>query len=921
MPRFVPIVFGVLGTLLATPVPAEHPPQKLAEEDRNELVAKWRELNTAGLTAHRAGRFPEATKAFQESLEIARRLYPKAEFPDGHIDLATSMNNLADLHRDKSDLAAAEPLFRDALEMRRRLFTGDHANTALGLNNLATLYLAQGKLTAAEPLFRDALDMYRRLYKEDHPHVAGSLNNLAALYLAQGNSTAAEPLYEAALDMFKRLFKGDHPRVAGGLNNLAALYRIQGKLAAAGPLFRDALEMRRRLFTGDHPDTAESLNNLAALYCVQDNPTAAGPLFRDALEMRRRLFTGDHPATAQSLSNLAALYRIQGKLAAAEPLYREALDMFKRLIAAYAEQKSEGEALTLASSQPLARDAYLSVARIRAADPAGAYDPATAYPTVWATKGTIARVYEQRQLRARAAAADPALARKLSDLADTRRRHADLLLTPATKDPGTLKQRDADLKDCDDAIASLNGELSRALPTVARIKRLDDATLTDLQNVLPADAALVDYFRYMFIERGDSASAGDKEKRTARYLAFVATRDKVAWVDLDTAASIEPAVNTWLGAITGGREIPAAVPARVRELVWNKVREQLPATIRTLFICPDFTLCRLPFAALPGDKPSTILIEEYAIATIPHAPFLLDRLRPQDALKNPPTSGLVVGGVRYDAHISKPDARASNPPVKPGATIGWGELPNTVGELNGVATAALRKKLSVTRLDGEKATTSAVLQSLPNAKVAHFATHGFFADPSFRGTFRLDEKDYEKARWGERVGKAVNSPLVMTGLVCAGANNEQAPGRGIVTGEALVDLDLSGLELAVLSACETGIGDVEGGEGVFGLQRAFHYAGTKNVVASLWKVPDAPTAALMSLFYRNLWDKDLPPVEALRQAQLHVYRNPESIPDLATRFRGTFQVRPGPKDEGPADTGGKAHPLKWAAFTLSGTGR
>ena len=165
--------------------------------------------------------------------------------------------------------------------------------------------------------------------------------------------------------------------------------------------------------------------------------------------------------------------------------------------------------------------------------------------------------------------------------------------------------------------------------------------------------------------------------------------------------------------------------------------------------------------------------------------------------------------MKYDAQFTGPDANARDPLVKPGAKLGWEFLPNTVGELNGVASEAERKKLSVTRLEGEKATTFSVLQALPKAKVAHFATHGFFADPSFRGIFQLDESDYEKSWRGERIGKAVNSPLVMTGLVCAGANNEGTPGRGIVTGEALIDLDLSGLELAVLSACETGIGDVE----------------------------------------------------------------------------------------------------------------
>jgi CHAT domain-containing protein len=115
---------------------------------------------------------------------------------------------------------------------------------------------------------------------------------------------------------------------------------------------------------------------------------------------------------------------------------------------------------------------------------------------------------------------------------------------------------------------------------------------------------------------------------------------------------------------------------------------------------------------------------------------------------------------------------------------------------------------------------------------------------------------------------------------------------------------------------------VAGGEGTFGLQRAFHLAGTRDVVASLWQVPDRPTAALMALFYRNLWEKAMPPVEALRQAQLEVYRHPEKIAELAAGFRGKFEEVPG--SAGPAAAagpGGKAHPRLWAAFSLSGPGR
>ncbi len=161
----------------------------------------------------------------------------------------------------------------------------------------------------------------------------------------------------------------------------------------------------------------------------------------------------------------------------------------------------------------------------------------------------------------------------------------------------------------------------------------------------------------------------------------------------------------------------------------------------------------------------------------------------------------------------------------------------------------------------------------------------------------------------------------MSGLVFAGANRSGTPGRGIVTGEALIDLDLSGLQLAVLSACETGLGDVAAGEGVFGLQRAFHVAGCHNVIASLWKVPDQSTAALMAAFYRNLWDRQLSPIEALRHAQLELYHHPERISTLAKGVRAGFNRVPSVGTEEVRPTlGNKAHPKKWAAFILSGLG-
>ncbi len=984
MKRFTLLATCVLTcSLLGIPARADEPPKKLTKEERKELEAKWKTWGEGGTKAYQAGKIDEAAKAFAEALKIARRLYPNDAFPNGATSLATSlnnlaamykaqaklteaeplfrdaihiyrrlfkgdhaataasMNNLAELYRDQAKLEEAEPLYRDALAMRKRLFKGDHPDVADSLNNLAVLYYSRGKFADAEPLFRDALAMKMRLFKGDHPDVADSLNNLAFLLKEQGKYTDAEPLYHDALAMRKRLFKGDHPNVAQSLNNLAELYQSvgrypdaeplyrealdmykrvfkrddpdlatslnnlasvyqdQGRYSAAKPLYLEALEMKKRLYKSDHPDLALSMNNLAALLKDQADYEAAEPLFRDALAMTRRLFKGDHPAVAtelnglagvfeargkyadaeplyrdalamnkrlfkgdhpdlvlslhnlaylyysegkyaeaerlfldshamrkrlfpgdqlglaQSLDSLAALYDSQGKHADAEPLSRDAFAVTRRLITSYAGQKSEGEALTLIGSLPLIRDTFVSNA-IEAKS-----DARTVYAEMWTSKGLVARAYEQRQLAARVAVNDLRATKSLADLASSRRRRAELILAPIVEDPATRTKRATDLKELEQTITKLDTAVRLLLPTIARMEQLANAKLVDLQTAIPIDAAVVDFHRFTFFEQDVDKPGMAGEHRTKRYLAFVVTKEKIAVLDLDTAEKIETAVATWREHITGGKELPATIPAKVRELVWDKVRKELPANIKTVYISPGWALCCVPWGALPGDKPGTILLEDYAVATIPHATFLLDKLWPQEPLKNPPTGALVVGGVKYDAEAPVPLGSRDllsrgDPLVKPGEKPGWSFLPGTVAEATGVSGTAAAKKLTVTAITGDKATTPAILAALPKAKYAHFATHGFFADPSFRSVFQLDEKDYEKSRRGERIGRAMNSPMVMTGLVLAGANNPKTPGRGIITGEALIDLDLSGLELAVLSACETGLGDVAGGEGTFG---------------------------------------------------------------------------------------------------------
>jgi hypothetical protein len=226
-----------------------------------------------------------------------------------------------------------------------------------------------------------------------------------------------------------------------------------------------------------------------------------------------------------------------------------------------------------------------------------------------------------------------------------------------------------------------------------RADKLANAQPADLQKVLPADAAVVDVLCWTLFEQDPKVPGKKGEKQTVRYLAFVVTKDKVTWLDLEEAEPIEKAVTAWREASTSGKDIPPELPSKVRQLVWAKVQKELPEQVQVVYLCPDLALCRIPWAALPGDKPGTILLEEYALATTPHAVFLLDKLWPQDPSPKRPTDVLAVGGVAYDAAVPAPDKGAVNrgdPLLKPGQPLGWTALPAAAAEVQGVRGAARR---------------------------------------------------------------------------------------------------------------------------------------------------------------------------------------------------------------------------------------
>jgi CHAT domain-containing protein/Tfp pilus assembly protein PilF len=746
---------------------------------------------------------------------------------------------------------------------------------------------------------------------------------------------------EQALAMRQKLypatqFPEGHPDLAQSLNNLGVLHRVQGQYAQALRYLEQALAMRQKLypatqFPEGHPDLAQSLVNLGTLLQDQGRSAQALPYLEQAVAMDRKLYPvvkypDGHPDLATSLSSLCYQLNAQGQHAQALPYLEQALAISQRQAQRFAEEATESEALTQARSLSPYRDFLLSISGHL---PDGVE---RTYGLLWSGRDALSRIWQQRHRATLAAASRPDIRNRLADLHATRRRLARLLLQPLPPEPAARTARDREVQQLTDQKESLKRELARSLPALVAAHP-DRSGPAALQVQLPPQTAFLDLFRYVRVEQDPKVPGRWGRQQTPCYVAFVVQAGKpIQRVELGEVAVIEQALDSWRRAIADRTENSAA--NRLRRLVWEPLEKQLAPGTAAVYLAPDGALTRLPWAALPGRQPGTVLLEEYAVGLVEHGPHLLAALRRPKAPADQAGTLLALGGVRYD-EVPAPlppvqgDLLAQHGPNHEGVTLHWNYLPGTERELRQVRAAAAGRPVLV--LDGSAAGVARLLRELPQARMAHLATHGFFNESLFRDEQRREAemvKNYafQMNRQLVLADQGARSPLSYTGLVLAGANvpEKAGPEGGILTGELLLEVNLEGLELVVLSASQTGLGAVADGQHVQNMPQALHAAGCRDVVASLWNVPDDGTAALMGLFYHELLVKKHLPLEALRLAQLYVYRHPEQVKSLAERGvppAGVEAEIPIGVSTPPKASGGRSPVKDWAGFFLSGAGR
>jgi CHAT domain-containing protein len=692
-----------------------------------------------------------------------------------------------------------------------------------------------------------------------------------------------------ALDLKEKTLGPNHPDVAQSLNNLAELYRRQGAYAKAEPFYARALDIRRKSLGPNHPDVATGLNNLAGLYWAQGAYTKAEPLYARSLDILEKAFGPGHPDVAQSLNNLAVLYQAQGAYSKAELLLARAANIQERQLRNELGRLSDTRKRDLMAT--LQGETYGLVSFHADAAPSGSPALELAFTTVLRRKGRILESLVDGQTGLRAHLT-PRLQQQFDQLSQARSELAARLYAPAGLPNATAAQRDAVT-----AIRVRIDDLEAALGAASEEFRTQTmpVTVAMVQEALPAGAALVEFIRY---QRFDPRHA-QQPWQEAHYVAYLLTqRGPPRWVALGEAAPIDAAVDAVLVSMDSRIPLATAKAAlrRLDALVFAPIRAQLSG-ISHVIIAPDGRLNLVSFEALI-DAEGHHALERYLVSYVTSGRDLL-RLSLQ---QRPRAPAVIFAGPDYGPPPSRPA----------GTTLSFVPLVGATAEA-----IDLRGYFPTAPVTGAKA-TKAALAALTGPAMLHIATHGFYGRPVAVAAAATRSVTPVEIRGG-LVGSTLLPPptstatrrrlrsglvgitsmppppavdpddgLDLSGLAMADAN--RGPG-GLVTARELAGFDWRGTQLVVLSACQTGVGMVPSGDGVYGLRRALVLAGTASQVVSLWKVTDSGTRALMRDFYGGL-KRGMERAEALRQAQLRLLHEPST-----------------------------EHPFYWAAFILAGDWR
>ena len=836
-------------------------------------------LSTMGAIYRKQGRLVEAEHAFNEAYDAYNKVLGAK-----HPATIIAANNLGEILEKEGIFDRAEPYLRIAADSSRDAYGESNPTTLAAYNNLALLFESQGVFDKAEPLYKVVIAIESKGTGPRNAETIASVNNLAYLYMLQGNYAQAGDMFAQVLAAWEKAYGPKHINTMKALNNLARAHFRTGKVAEAEKEFDRALATRRQVLGEKHMDTLRSQHDLAVLYAGTNRREQAKALLLKTIASDEEVLGNQHPYTFEAMNTLAGVLVDMGDrpgaLKVRQAIFERRNAFLDRMLYVTGSNAREGY---IRLYQP-----ELSAFVAQLVQQGGSEGARGIEQVSLARKGLLLKVASELQQVGRLSH-DPEMTKLTDELVATRKKLASLTLAGPT--PETRGTHVKTLSAMEERISVLEGELGRAS---ARFRRTTEpATLDLLEGVLPKDAALVDFLIYG--EEGTSHLA-------ATILTFDGDKPVYNLVTYPDLAAINAGIQKYRTDIQKEdiemEDLQDSGQATY-DLVWKPL-EQALGNHSKVYLVPDGMLNILPISALVT-KDGKYLIEKVDM-------YVLGSSRDLLPSNIPPAKGgyIIDAGPDYNTD-ALPGKEEADQAKRRSATI---NADQRGGDLRGMASglrglhfdplpgaeregALIRKAVegggTVTTFYTKGDAQERTLHELKEPpEFLHIATHGFFLKPDDSLRKRL----LSLQRGADiQLPPPGDNPLLRAGLAFAGINANAAvlgeidtSNDGVLTALEVLSLDLSGTRLVILSACETGLGEIHEGEGVYGLRRAFQEAGVQSIINSLWEVSDAGTQTLMTAVYKRLLAGEAPH-KALRDSQIEMLRKAEwSAPYIWSAF-------------------------------------
>lgn len=776
-----------------------------------------------------------------------------------HIAYATPLNTLGVLYLHTGDYNKAEPMLLEAIEIKAKVVGEKHPDYATSLDNFASLHWHKGNYDRAEQLFLKAKQIRAETVGEEHPQYAASLNNLAILYMDKGDFDKAESLLSEGLEIKRKTAGPEHPEFARYLNNLAGFYKDKDKsdYDKAESMYLEALKIREKILGKEHPDYAVSLANLATLYLKKGDYEKADTLLKKAIKIQEKVLGKEHPDYAASLNNLAIVYQETDRIHQASEIFLDLNGLYRHLIEESATYSSENQMLAYLQfyEDEIAQFHHFTQEYPQPALTKASFDNALFY------NGLLLENYSR--LFRLAAEADAPVREAFDQWQDYRRSLVREKAKPITE------RNTTHIAEWEDKAETLEKELVRDMAGYADLTR--QTNWRDIQQKLAPGLAAIEFISYHHY-------TGKKNDSTLyAALVLLPTDSAPHFIPLFEERQLQILFNrpgfdeqlTIKGLYASNSEL--------LNLLWKPL-EPLLRDVKTIYYAPSGLLHRINPAALRDADKQPLSAGRQWVRVGGMRELVAGRSADRSFARDPaaPSSASVWGGIRYDMDsLAFAAANPLDPAAEPLSEFrrktgdeGWKPLTGSALEAEQIAELLQKTGFRTEVLSGYAASEErfkTIGQTTPSPRILHVATHGFaYPDPKKESQRSFIEQ--------KPVYKLQDDPMLRSGLILAGANHYWETHRplqnrddGVLVAYEVRDLNLRNTELAVLSACQTGSGEVVGSEGVYGLQRAFRIAGAKFLIVSLWQVPDEQTRKLMRLFYENWVDKR----ESLRDAFNH----------------------------------------------------